>query len=204
MTKFIFKGQTSRPKNGLFLQITGLRKNSWQEKNNSMNSCIDQIYFWREVKKMCFMFKLVMQRIQKCMISILMNQKLNIFNMRRILVVWLVWILICFLQMKMLQIMLLCINFYRIHHVTMLVLRIGSSLPVIFYQIVWETSDKKVAVTRLFRVILNHHLILLNDISDHLTLVELIDTAGNVNHTVSITGYWIYDSNYKRPLSLII
>ena len=43
-----------------------------------------------------------------------------------------------------------------------------------------------------------------NDISDHVTLVQLIDTAGNDNRAVSITGYWIYDYNYKRALPLMI
>ena len=37
-----------------------------------------------------------------------------------------------------------------------------------------------------------------NEISDHVTLVQLIDTAGNVNHAVSITGCCIYDSNEKE------
>ena len=43
---------------------------------------------------------------------------------------------------------------------------------------------------------------ILNDISDHVTLVQLIETAGNVNHAVSIIRCWIYDSNYKRELPL--
>ena len=30
-----------------------------------------------------------------------------------------------------------------------------------------------------------------------------MDTIGNVNHAVSITGCWIYDSNYKIDLPLI-
>ena len=36
---------------------------------------------------------------------------------------------------------------------------------------------------------------ILNDISEHLTLVQIMDTTGNVNHAFSITGCWIYDSN---------
>ena len=42
-----------------------------------------------------------------------------------------------------------------------------------------------------------------NDISEHVALVQVIDTSVNVNHAVSITGFWIYDSNYKRGLNLI-
>ena len=40
-----------------------------------------------------------------------------------------------------------------------------------------------------------------NDISENVTLVQLMDTAGNVNHTVSITGRWIYDSNFQKRTS---
>ena len=29
-----------------------------------------------------------------------------------------------------------------------------------------------------------------------------MDTVGNVNHEVSIFGYWIFDSNYKKALTL--
>ena len=46
-------------------------------------------------------------------------------------------------------------------------------------------------------------LYILNGISDHVTLVQPIDTAGNVNNLVSIIGWWIYDSNYKREIHLI-
>ena len=33
--------------------------------------------------------------------------------------------------------------------------------------------------------------------------VQLIVNCGNVNHAVSITGFYIYDSNYKIELPLI-
>ena len=42
-----------------------------------------------------------------------------------------------------------------------------------------------------------------NVIRDHLTLVQLIDTDGNVNHAVSITECWIYYSSYKIALPLM-
>ena len=29
-----------------------------------------------------------------------------------------------------------------------------------------------------------------------------METVGNVNHAVSIVGYWIFDSNYKKSLLL--
>ena len=41
------------------------------------------------------------------------------------------------------------------------------------------------------------------DISDHENLVQLVDTAGNVDHVVIITGCWIYYSNYKIALPLM-
>ena len=34
-------------------------------------------------------------------------------------------------------------------------------------------------------------------------LVQLIETTSNVNHSVSITGFCVYYSNYKRALPLI-
>ena len=36
-----------------------------------------------------------------------------------------------------------------------------------------------------------------------MTLVQLIDTDSNTNNAVSITGPWIYDSNYKISFTLI-
>ena len=43
---------------------------------------------------------------------------------------------------------------------------------------------------------------ILRDISETFTLVQLMDTVGNVNHAVSIVGYWIFDSNYKKGASV--
>ena len=33
---------------------------------------------------------------------------------------------------------------------------------------------------------------ILNDIVENVTLVQLMDTLGNVNHDTSIVGYWIF------------
>ena len=38
---------------------------------------------------------------------------------------------------------------------------------------------------------------ILNDISDHVTLVQLIDTAVIVNNAVSVIGCWTYTSHKK-------
>ena len=37
---------------------------------------------------------------------------------------------------------------------------------------------------------------ILNDISKNFTLVQLMNSLGNVNHAISIVGYWIFDFNY--------
>ena len=41
---------------------------------------------------------------------------------------------------------------------------------------------------------------ILNDISEYVTLVQLMDSLGNLNHAISMIGYWIFDSNYKKAL----
>ena len=41
---------------------------------------------------------------------------------------------------------------------------------------------------------------ILNDMSDNFTLVQLMESIGNVNHAISILGHWIFDSNYKKAL----
>ena len=43
---------------------------------------------------------------------------------------------------------------------------------------------------------------ILEDISEHVTLVQLMDYLGNVNHSISVVGYWIFDSNYEIALVL--
>ena len=43
---------------------------------------------------------------------------------------------------------------------------------------------------------------IMTDISEHVTLVQLMDSLGNVNNDISVVGYWIFDSNYKGELVL--
>ena len=43
---------------------------------------------------------------------------------------------------------------------------------------------------------------ILNDISEDVTVVQLMESLGNVNHAISVVGYWIFDSNYKKSLCL--
>ena len=43
---------------------------------------------------------------------------------------------------------------------------------------------------------------ILEDISENFTLVQLMDSLGNVNHAISVVGNWIFDSNYEKSLVL--
>ena len=43
---------------------------------------------------------------------------------------------------------------------------------------------------------------ILEDISANVTLVQLMDSIGNVNIAISVVGSWIFDSNYERALVL--
>ena len=43
---------------------------------------------------------------------------------------------------------------------------------------------------------------ILSDISENITLVQLLDSIGDVNHAISGVGYWIFDSKYKIALLL--
>ena len=45
---------------------------------------------------------------------------------------------------------------------------------------------------------------IMKGISEHVTLVQLMDYLGNVNHDISVVGYWIFESNYKKALVLNI
>ena len=44
---------------------------------------------------------------------------------------------------------------------------------------------------------------ILEDISANVTLLQLMDSLGNVNHDISVVGNWIFDSNYEKHLYLI-
>ena len=43
---------------------------------------------------------------------------------------------------------------------------------------------------------------LFEEISANITLVQLMDSLGNVNNSISVVGSWIFDSNYERALVL--
>ena len=46
------------------------------------------------------------------------------------------------------------------------------------------------------------HFDILHEISENITLIQLIRSVGNVYHAVSIVVYLIFDSNYKKALLL--
>ena len=41
---------------------------------------------------------------------------------------------------------------------------------------------------------------ILNDISGDVIFLQLMDSLGNANYDISIVGYWIFYSNYKKAL----
>ena len=43
---------------------------------------------------------------------------------------------------------------------------------------------------------------ILNEISEYVTLVQLMEPIGNVNYDISIVEYCIFDSNYNKSLCL--
>ena len=43
---------------------------------------------------------------------------------------------------------------------------------------------------------------ILKNIGENFILVQLMDSLGNVNNTISVVGWWIFDSNYKKTLVL--
>ena len=47
-----------------------------------------------------------------------------------------------------------------------------------------------------------HEYKILEDISANVTLVQLMDSLGNLNHAISVVGNWIFDSNYEKSLVL--
>ena len=48
----------------------------------------------------------------------------------------------------------------------------------------------------------NDYFDILNDIIEDVTLVQLMDSLGNMTRAISVVGYCIFDSNYKKALCL--
>ena len=45
---------------------------------------------------------------------------------------------------------------------------------------------------------------ILKERSENVTLVQFMDSLGSLNRAISVVGYWISDSNYKKALVLNI
>ena len=43
---------------------------------------------------------------------------------------------------------------------------------------------------------------ILKDMSENVTLVQLMNSLGDVNRAISVVGNWIFDSNYEKALVL--
>ena len=43
-----------------------------------------------------------------------------------------------------------------------------------------------------------HEYKTLEDISENVMLVQLMDSLVNMNHDISVVGNWIFDSNYEK------
>ena len=41
---------------------------------------------------------------------------------------------------------------------------------------------------------------IMTDIIEHITLVQLMYYLVNMNHAISVVGYWIFDPNYEKSL----
>ena len=45
---------------------------------------------------------------------------------------------------------------------------------------------------------------ILTHITEHVNMVQFMNYWGNVNHSISVVGYWIFQSKYERALVLDI
>ena len=43
---------------------------------------------------------------------------------------------------------------------------------------------------------------IIRNISEYVTLIQLMESLVNMNHAISIVGYWIFDSNNEKELCL--
>ena len=67
------------------------------------------------------------------------------------------------------------------------IMKIKGEHNLIYNLKVWQKNDD-------FDIIKN--------ISECVTLLQLMDSLGNVNHAISIVGHWIFDPKYEKALCL--
>ena len=123
----------------------------------------------------------------------------HIIRMLQILVASLVWHLISLCQEKgTMQRQLQC-ELRKNYIVNLRVIRIGLHLIMLSCQTKWGIRVRSVFIITL-RNVKKVQFDILHDISENVTLLQLMDSVGNVNNAVSIIGYWIFDSNYLKAL----
>ena len=78
--------------------------------------------------------------------------------------------------------------------------------PIDFWKCYFEKRKKLKGESRVYHSLRKYKNMasydILTDISEHMTLVQLMDYLGNMNHDISVVGYWIFDSNYEKSLEL--
>ena len=87
--------------------------------------------------------------------------------------------------------------------VNLKVIRIGLYFPLVSFHTKWRIQLGSVFVLTL-RNWKKGQFAILRDISENVTLVQIMEGVGNVIHAVSIVSYWILGLNYKKALPLII
>ena len=131
-----------------------------------------------------------------------MHLQFNMFNMKRMIFVSLSWHMLYMMPYNMFRKSKFTRDLNHLYPVNYLIIWIGSSFPIKLWHIFLGTRVSSVVVMIFFngkkRIIWYF-----NAISDYVTLVQLIYTSDNVNHSVIINGRCIYDSNYKPTLTLI-
>ena len=135
------------------------------------------------------------------MIFIIMHKRLNMFKTTRIHIVFVAYHLIFKMPENILHKNKLYCNLNSIYYMNHLS---GHKNSFQFENdIIINKVIKKVISTRLMRFLngLKTRMRHFNNIRYHLTLVQIINIAGNVNHAVSINGCWIYDSNLQKSTS---
>ena len=66
--------------------------------------------------------------------------------------------------------------------------KINKAEPKVYYNLIKYNKKGKYKI--------------LKDISENVTLLQLMASFGNMNNAISVVGYWIFDSNYEKALVL--
>ena len=61
---------------------------------------------------------------------------------------------------------------------------------------IWLNRTKNYYSPRKYKKMGSYDI--LKDISENVTLFQLMNYLGNANHAISVVGYWIFDSNYEK------